>query len=141
MCGLCVNLSGMRVLLFLFCLLPTVAFAADRPITADEFERIVTGKTFSYANGGNAYGAEEYLDNRRVRWTFLDGECTEGTWYAAGEQICFVYDNIADPQCWHFYEHSGRLTAQFAGQSLATELFETARMNEPLFCLGPEVGV
>ena len=131
----------MRCLTFLVFVLPALAHAADRPITADEFERIVTGKTFSYANGGVAYGAEEYMDNRRVRWTFLDGECSEGKWYEVGEQICFVYDNIEVPQCWKFFENGGRLTARYVGQSEATSLFETSRIDEPLYCLGPEVGV
>lgn len=130
----------MKRLMLLAALIPTLATAAE-PMTGPEFERMTTGKTFAYANEGVAYGAEEYLDNRRVRWTFLDGECQEGKWYEAGEQICFVYDNIETPQCWRFFDEGGRLTAQFSGQSPATELFETARMNEPLHCLGPEVGV
>lgn len=134
--------STMRIILAVLLFLPTLAFAAaDRPLTGEEFERIVTGKTFSYSNGGVPYGAEEYLDNRRVRWTFLDGECTEGEWYEAGEEICFVYDDIPDPQCWRFYDRGGRLSAQFSGQSSDTELFETSRMDEPLYCIGPEVGV
>ncbi len=131
----------MRALLIFLVFFPTLALANDRPITAEEFERIVTGKTFSYATGGAPYGAEEYLGNRRVRWTFLDGECTEGSWYESGEYICFVYDNIPDPQCWTFFMRSGRLSARFSGQSTSTDLFETERQDEPLFCLGPEVGV
>ncbi len=131
----------MRILLALLSLLPAIAHAAERPITAEEFERIVTGKTFSYASGGTAYGAEEYLDNRRVRWTFLDGECFDGSWYPQGEQICFVYDNIPDPQCWYFFDLGGQLSARFVGQSETTNLFETAVQDEPLYCLGPKIGV
>ncbi|MGR3511757.1 MAG: hypothetical protein ACU0GG_03265 [Paracoccaceae bacterium] len=129
-----------RILAFLL-FVPMVAQASDRPITPEEFERIVTGKTFSYAAEGTPYGAEEYFDNRRVRWSFLDGECSEGEWYASGEQICFVYDNIPTPQCWYFFEENGRLSARFVGQSTTTDLFETARMDEPLQCLGPKIGV
>lgn len=129
-----------RILAFLL-FVPMVAQASDRPITPEEFERIVTGKTFSYAAEGTPYGAEEYFDNRRVRWSFLDGECSEGEWYASGEQICFVYDSIPTPQCWYFFEESGRLSARFVGQSTTTALFETARMDEPLQCLGPKIGV
>lgn len=131
----------MKILAFLLCFLPFAALAADRPMTAEEFERITTGKTFNYASGGVAYGAEEYLENRRVRWTFLDGECSEGEWYASGEQICFVYDNIPNPQCWYFYDRGGQLAARFVGQSETTDLFETARRDEPLMCLGPRIGV
>lgn len=131
----------MRFLIFLFWLIPVVAAAADRPITAEEFERITTGKTFNYASGGVAYGAEEYLENRRVRWTFLDGECIDGEWYASGEQICFVYDELPNPQCWYFFERGGQLSARFVGQNTTTDLFETARRDEPLMCLGPRIGV
>ncbi|MEM7718812.1 MAG: hypothetical protein AAF222_06380 [Pseudomonadota bacterium] len=133
----------MRYLAFLVLsvFLAASATAAERPITAEEFERIVTGKTFSYAVGGVPYGAEEYLDNRRVRWTFLDGNCSEGNWYPSADQICFIYDTIPDPQCWYFFEQGGQLTARFVGQSEATDLFETSRQSEPLQCLGPEVGV
>lgn len=131
----------MKMLVTLLSIVPAFALAAERPITAQEFEQIVTGKTFSYATGGSAYGAEEYLDNRRVRWTFLDGECFEGSWYPQGEQICFVYDNILDPQCWYFFDQGGQLSARFVGQSRATDLFETTRQDEPLYCLGPKIGV
>ena len=131
----------MRVFIVLFILLFEPAFAAERPLSAQEFERMVTGKTFSYATGGAPYGAEEYLDNRRVTWTFLDGECIEGKWYPAGDQICFVYDALPDPQCWVFFERGGQLAARFAGQSQMTDLFETSEQSEPLYCIGPEIGV
>ena len=135
------QLRTMKKFFLALIVLPGIAMASDRPVTADEFERIVTGKTFSYANSGAPYGAEEYLDNRRVRWTFLDGECTDGSWYAAGEHICFVYDTLPDPQCWTFYMDGGRLSARYAGQSSDTALFETERQDGPLYCLGPDVGV
>ena len=83
-------------------LLP-VESGAETPMSAADFEARVTGKTLTYSNEGVAYGAEEYLSDRRVRWSFLDGECQEGRWYVAGDQICFVYDDIPDPQCWRFY--------------------------------------
>jgi len=137
--GLCESRT-MKRLAVLLALLPSVA-PADGPITPEEFERLVTGKTFSYASGGIAYGAEDYLDNRRVRWSFLDGDCTEGEWYVSGDQICFVYDDIPSPQCWTFYLRGGRLTAQFQSDPAATELYETAREDEPLYCKGPKIGV
>ncbi len=130
----------MKTLVALLLMLPG-AVAAETPITADEFERIVTGKTFAYGSNGIAYGAEAYFSNRRVQWTFLDGECSDGTWYAAGDRICFVYDDIPGPQCWLFYEHGGRLSAEFVGQSGGSQLYETERQSEPLQCLGPKVGV
>lgn len=101
----------------------------------------MTGKTLTYSTGGAAYGAEEYLEDRRVRWTFLDGECQEGRWYVSGDQICFVYEDIPEPQCWQFYASGPRLMARFENDPMQTELYETSRQDEPLMCLGPKVGV
>ena len=79
-------------------LLPSTALA-EAPLSAAEFEARVTGKTLTYSSGGVAYGAEEYLRNRRVRWSFLDGECFEGQWFTSGDQICFVLSliHISEP--------------------------------------------
>ncbi len=128
----------------MFCaFLPTMAWGNGDPISPEEFERIVTGKTYTYATGGVAYGAEAYLKNRRVQWSFLDGECTEGEWYASGDDICFVYDDdsIPGPQCWRFYLSDGRLAAEFSGNPISSFLYETERQSEPLQCLGPNIGV
>lgn len=130
----------MRLVLLLICLaLP--GHAQDRAISPEEFERLVTGQTLSYRSAGGEYGAEEYLANRRVRWSFLDGDCTEGYWYVEGPQICFIYDTIPDPQCWSFYLRGGRLLARFENDPSGTELIETSRRDGPLYCLGPEIGV
>ena len=115
--------------------------AEDLPVSPEAFEAYVAGKTLSYSSGIGPYGAEEYLENRRVRWSYLDGECQEGSWYSNGDQICFVYEAIDGPQCWQFYFRSGRLMARFENNPMATELYETRQMDEPLMCLGPKVGV
>lgn len=133
--------SGMRILFFLIAFALPAAAQDGRPITAAEFERMVTGQTLSYGNGGEEYGAEEYLDNRRVRWSYLDGDCTDGVWYEKGPQICFEYEDIDGAQCWQFFEKAGRLIARFENDPSATELIETRRRSGPLFCEGPEVGV
>ena len=114
--------------------------AAERPMSPAEFEAMVTGKTFTYSVDGQAYGAEEYHKNRRVTWTFLDGECQDGTWYVSGEQICFAYEKIETHQCWTFYMSGGQLSARFGDDAEATALYETAQNKEPLMCLGPEIG-
>lgn len=129
------------MLVFFLFALPGIGFAAERPVSPLEFESIVTGKTLSYSSGGLEYGAEEYLEGRRVRWSFLDGECEDGEWYPAGEQVCFVYEGLASPQCWQFYMREGRLLARFENDPAATELFELDRRSDPLTCLGPKVGV
>ena len=116
--------------------------AADRPMTADEFEAYTTGKTFFYGNGDTAYGAEEYLSGRYVRWSFLDGDCKEGRWFAdeAG-LICFTYEDRPEPQCWSFLHGPDGLVARYENDPQATELYEVRQSDEPLECPGPKVGV
>ena len=73
-----------------------------------EFDAYTRGKTLVYQRLGVQYGAEQYLSNRRVVWSFLDGECKEGYWYPQGQEICFVYEDRPEPQCWSFKFGVGR---------------------------------
>lgn len=122
-----------------------LALAAAGPALADtmnaaEFDAYTRGKTLFYAQGGEAYGAEVYLDGRRVKWSFLDGDCKEGEWYEQDGLICFVYDDNPDPQCWSFSATARGLIARFEGSS-GTELYEADDRGEEMLCLGPKVGV
>ncbi|MGR3370700.1 MAG: hypothetical protein ACU0CC_02815 [Sagittula sp.] len=117
------------------------AFAAE-PLSANAFESYVDGKTLYYGLSGDAYGVEEYLPNRRVRWSFLDGKCKEGYWYEAeGSQICFVYEDSPDPQCWTFFREGSKLRAVFENDPSSTVLYEARQNDEPMMCYGPDVGV
>lgn len=115
--------------------------AAQSPMSAGAFDAYTRGKTFYYGVGGTPYGGEEYLENRRVRWSFLDGACQTGTWYPKGKHICFIYENRPDPQCWTFFESADGLVARFEGEAPMTELYEVEKTDAPLVCPGPEVGV
>ena len=109
-------------------------------MTAAEFDAYTRDKTFYYGNQGEPYGAEEYLSNRRVIWTFLDGTCEFGHWYQQDEQICFVYDGKPDPQCWSFRQSQNGLIAQFENDPSQIELYEVEKRHDPLVCPGPDVG-
>lgn len=109
-------------------------------MTGAEFDAYVTGKTLTYAENGVAYGAEQYLPNRKVRWAFDKDTCLYGAWYEQGEAICFIYEDGSAPQCWHFFSQNGKLRAEFQGDS-GTELYEAWASNAPLTCMGPQVGV
>jgi hypothetical protein len=111
------------------------------PLSAEAFEAHTTGRTLTYARQGEVYGVEEYLPGRRVRWAFAAGLCQYGTWYPAGEQICFAYAADPEPQCWTFWLRDGRLAARFAGDPPGSELVEVEQSATPLLCPGPEVGV
>ena len=118
---------------------PTMA-QADAPMTAAEFQAYTTGKTLTYASTGDPYGAEEYLNDRRVLWTYFDGECFHGRWFAQGSKICFVYETWTAPQCWHFFESGVGLTATYVGEEPSAPIYELKAAPEPLNCPGPLVG-
>jgi len=127
------------VFTILFTAIPCVLSAG---MSASEFEAYVTGRTLTYSDRGVTYGIEEYLPDRRVRWAYFGDQCREGFWYESGGQICFVYENNPDaPQCWVFTNLGERLSAVFAGTSDGREVYEAQNSDEPMVCLGPDVGV
>ncbi|MFY0645566.1 hypothetical protein [Sulfitobacter geojensis] len=125
-------------LLLALCAAP---LAAQQTMTADEFDAYTKGKTLFYGKSGQAYGAEIYHENRRVEWSFLDGDCKEGEWYEADGLICFVYENNPNPQCWSFIKGANGLIARFENRPDTTELYEANEGAEKMLCLGPKVGV
>lgn len=130
----------LKSLLWYLLSLPALA-SAESFMTAQEFESYTTGKTFYFGSNGAPYGAEEYLDNRRVRWSFLDGECQEGYWYPEDDLICFLYEETPDPQCWSFVQSGTSMIAQFENDPSSTTLYEVDQSSEPLLCYGPKIGV
>lgn len=114
--------------------------SAETPLSAAEFDEYTRGKTMFYAADGARYGAEQYLRNQRVRWSFLDGDCKEGSWYQSGADICFVYEDDPNPQCWQFFLEPGGLSAQFTGEGGGDVLYEVGSEGEKMQCLGPKVG-
>jgi len=126
---------------------PLIALLAlATPVAADtmsaaEFEAYVTGKTLYYGRLGQAYGAEIYHENRRVTWSFLDGECKDGYWYDVGDEICFVYEDRPEPQCWTFERGGTGLIATFENDPSSAELYEAEDIGEEMICLGPKIGV
>lgn len=123
--------------------LPAVAQEAGTPMGAAEFDAYTRGRTLSYAFEGTPYGIEEYLPNRRVRWSFIGNTCQEGVWYERAGNICFLYENAPDnEQCWHFFETENGMHGVFQGpDGPGTELYEVHQSDRPLNCAGPEVGV
>jgi hypothetical protein len=115
---------------------------ADTPLDGAAFGALTTGKTIVFDVDGAPYGAEEYLPDNRVRWSFLDGNCLEGRWFQKGEAICFVYEDQPDEHCWLFYEEaSGALSARLAELGAESRYYGMLEQREPLYCKGPLVGV
>jgi hypothetical protein len=128
----------LHVLPFLLIAAPALA---ETPLSAAEFDAYTQGRTLTYSADGIPFGIEEYLPDRRVRWSFLDGECVEGTWYEAEGLICFAYEAYGADQCWTFFHGPGGLMAQFENDPDQRPVYETFESPEPMQCLGPKVGV
>jgi hypothetical protein len=124
----------------LLVLLPTIA-AAETPITAQQFEAHVTGKTVTYGQADSLFGIEEYLPDRKVRWSTAPDRCLYGSWYPKDDDICFVYEYDPTPACWTFWLRNGALVALSTNGVPGEELHEVAADDRPLPCPGPEVGV
>lgn len=126
-------------------LIPLVLIAApalaQSTLSAEAFDKYTRGKTLYYGFEGESYGVERYLEDRRVIWSFLDGKCKEGIWYEEAGQICFIYEDRLDAQCWTFSESPGGLIARFEGRTQETELYEAQEDDAEMLCYGPDVGV
>ena len=131
----------MRTALALLLALFAAPAAAQSQMSGAEFDAYTLGKTLFYGRDGAAYGAEVYLPDRRVRWSFLDGDCKEGEWYEESGLICFVYEDKPDPQCWSFTRGAAGLIARFENRPDTTELYEADERGQEMLCLGPKIGV
>ena len=116
------------------------AAPAQTPLTAEEFEAHVTGKTITYRQLTNLFGIEEYLEGRKVRWSVAPGECQYGSWYPKDSSICFVYEYDPTPHCWTFWKEAGALVVLSDTGLPGEELYEIDRSDTPLSCPGPDVG-
>ena len=117
------------------------ASAAAEPMTAAEFDAFATGKTLTYGLQGDVWGTEQYLSGRRVIWAFAGEDCKRGTWHEEAGNICFVYEDRPEAQCWRFFRDDGSLHAQFAGDPESAPLSVVIQSSDPMPCPGPEVGV
>ena len=136
-----------RQTLLAACLLATAlpaiaapALAEDTPMSAAAFEAFVTGKTLSYSLAGQVFGTEVYKPDRKVIWAFTKEECREGYWYDKGPEICFVYEDPNDPQCWLFYSRADGMWARFVGDAADAPLSQVSPSQGPLSCAGSNVG-
>lgn len=114
---------------------------AETPISPEQFEAHVTGKTLTYQQFDYIFGVEEYLPDRKVRWSTAPDECQYGSWYPQGKDICFVYEYDPTPACWTFWMKDGALVALSTTGLPGEELHEVQASDQGLPCPGPDVGV
>jgi hypothetical protein len=131
----------MRLAVSACAIVAALPVAAETPITAEEFEAHVTGKTITYQQFDYVFGMEEYLEGRKVRWSTAPDECQYGTWYPSEDDICFVYEYDPTPACWTFWLRDGALVALSVSGLPGEELHEVQADSTPLPCPGPDVGV
>lgn len=114
--------------------------SAEKAMNAATFEAYTAGKTITFGYAGQpAYGLEQYQENRRVVWQFIDGDCMNGVWYESKGSICFRYDNDPEAKCWKFYDEAGGLRAEFMNRPDASALYQAQDSTETLFCPGPDL--
>jgi hypothetical protein len=129
--------------------LSALACSAQNALNAATFQELTEGRSFLYLDSGQPYGAEEYLPNRQVRWSFLNGQCVAGFWYPQEDAICFVYEGLDGPQCWRFSlseaENRDKIIAHYLIEGdhtpTATRKYEMESSSQYPRCTGPGVGV
>lgn len=114
---------------------------AGPALNAEAFDRLTLGQTMTWADFDTVYGVEQYLPNRRVRWTFSGDSCMEGYWYPQGETICFQYEGSDQPFCWVMVHTATGLTAADTDDGPDAIPVVIAATTEPLACFGPDLGV
>ena len=113
---------------------------AEPALSAAEFDALTLGRTMTWSEYGQVYGVEQYLPDRRVRWTVLGDDCKAGHWYEEAGQICFVYDGDPVPDCWEITLNGAGMLAHFVTNPTDDEPVVVQETTEPMACFGPKVG-
>ena len=112
---------------------------AETPMTGEEFEAYVTGKSIRWATDLNPfYGVERYLPGRGVVWAPRPDFCVEGKWFERDDAICFSYDNDPGPECWHIFETDDGLKADLLTGTGGLTVFEADQITQPV-CPGVDL--
>ncbi len=129
-----------RALTILACIFAAPALSQEA-LSGPEFDALTQGKTFHFSVDGEVYGGEAYLPGHVVDWSFLDGNCKRGSWYAKAGEICFTYEVGQTHECWAFFRDGDGLRARLAADDSDARPYSAEIAPSPLYCRGPEVGV
>jgi hypothetical protein len=94
---------------------------SDPPLTAEEFEAYVQGRTFDTYDDTGRYGVETFLPGRRSIWRDTE-QCLEGSWRPEGDQICFDYEGDPFQYCWTYHDRGGWLMSWLDGDRSAAPI-------------------
>ena len=142
-----ISVPSFPALLALVCIATTPVIAQqdgaapEQVISAERFDAFSKNTTLYFNRRGAPYGAEQYFEDRRVIWTFLDGRCERGAWYNEGDTLCFVYETQNEAQCWTALEISGKKHIRVLGDDPGNDLVVVGQDTANLSCPGPGVGV
>jgi len=96
----------------------SAVFAQDR-LTPDEFLDRADGRTFTFERFpvGGLVGVEQFLSRTRTVWATPTGTCTYGKIEVRGPLICFIYEDLSNPEhCWTpFSSDDGLLVMSITG--------------------------
>lgn len=123
-----------RAPLAIVAVLAAVPALAQGQISPDGFLDRATGNTLTfelYPNGG-VVGVEQFLSRSRTVWATPEGTCTYGKIELRGNQICFIYEDLPNPEhCWVAYDLEGRLVVV----NSPTSIQQVTRITrEPVIC-------
>ncbi len=126
----------LRLLWATVLLFASAPVSAQEQISPEEFLNRVAGRTatFSDFSSGRLIGVEEFLSRKRSVWERSDGSCAFGTVYTKDQQICFLYDDQAQPiaHCWTPFALHDRLWVVGSQAGEVQEITEIA--DEKVSC-------
>lgn len=115
------------------------AAKAQEQLTPDEFLDRATGRTltFEYFPNGGVVGIEQFLSRSRTVWATPTGTCTYGRIELRGTQICFIYEDLPDPEhCWVPFDSDEGMVV-FAGTE---SIQRVSRITDnPVVCEDPAI--
>jgi hypothetical protein len=114
--------------------MPVMVQAQEGQISPDAFLDRATGNTLTfelYPNGG-IVGVEQFLSRSRTVWATPEGTCTYGKIELRGSQICFIYEDLPNPEhCWVPYAFEDKLVVV----SSATSIQQVTQITQqPVVC-------
>lgn len=119
----------------------TTASQAETPMSAEEFDAWSLGKTLDYSVNGEVWGSETYGPNRTTLDADVGGPCLDGTWFAQGDAICFVYAAREGQHCWRYWREGDAVFAKPLSDAPEDPPQRVTVADGPLDCAGPDVGV